>query len=112
MANTGTGNFDAIALLGGANVETLATDKTLTTADQTFQKLDPGGAGRVVFLPAEETSDGVWFWITNAADAAENLTVNDDGLGTVVVLNQNEAAIVICNGTSWQHMGVVTIALS
>jgi hypothetical protein len=112
MANLVALNADALALLGGANVETLAGNKTLVASDQTFQKLDPGGAGRNVVLPPEGANDGLWFYIMNAADGAETLTVQNDALGTVVALPQNEAAIVICDGTTWVHMGILTIQLS
>jgi hypothetical protein len=112
MANTGPGNFAAVALLGGANVEAIAAGKTLTAADATFQKLDPAGGAVNVDLPAEPSSNGIWFYIMNAADAAENITVRNDAAATIVTLNQNEAAIVICDGTSWVHMGVLTIALT
>jgi len=112
MATANASNFNIVALLAGANVETLAANKTLTTADANFQKLDPGGSARDVTLPAEASSTGSVFYIMNAADAAENLVVKDDGASTIVTINQNEAAIVICDGTSWVHMGVLTIALT
>lgn len=94
----------------GVNVETLAAALTLTTASSHFQKLDPGGAGRTVTLPA--VSDGAWFFISNAADAAENLTINNASAVLVVTLNQNEAAWVVCDASAWTHMGVQTIALT
>ena len=112
MATTDNSNFQSIAFLGGADVLTLAANKTLTRADQNFQKLDPGGSARDVVLPAEASSSGTWYYILNAADAAENLVVKDDGGATIVTISQNEAAIVICNGNAWIHMGIITIALS
>lgn len=112
MANVNGSNIPVLALLGGANVEAIAAGKTLTTADQNFQKLDPAGGAVNVDLPAEAASDGTWFYIMNAADAAETITVRNDAAGTVVTLPQNEAAIVICDGTTWVHMGILTIQLS
>jgi len=97
---------------GGVNVETLAASHTLASTSPKFQKLDPGGAGRDVDLPAEATSAGLEFVITNAADAAEDLTVKDDSPATIVTISQNERATVVCDGTSWVHMGIETIALS
>jgi hypothetical protein len=109
LAGTVSGvNINAV----GHNVETLAANKTLTGADATFQHLDPGGAGRDVTLPAEATSGGRSFRILNTADAAEDLTVKDDGASTIVTISQNEAAWLICDGTSWVHSGIETIALS
>jgi len=108
------GTVDASGLRnsGGHNVETLTGNRALASGDAMYQKLDPGGAGRDVTLPAEAISDGLVFTITNAADAAEALTVKDDTPATVVSIAQNERATVVCNGTTWIHMGIETIALS
>ena len=100
-----------LALKGGANVETLAGNKTLVLGDKNFQKLDPTAA-RDVTLPAEADSDGMWFWIMNNANGAETITVKNDAAATIVTLPQNEAAIVICDGTDWVHMGIITIQIS
>ena len=109
LAGTVSGtNVNAV----GHNVETLAANKTLTGSDATFQHLDPGGSARDVTLPAEATSTGRAFRILNTADAAENLVVKDDGASTVVTISQNEAAWVVCDGTSWEHSGIESIALS
>jgi len=97
---------------GGANVEALAGDKTLVVTDAKYQKLDPGGAHRDVNLPAEADSTGLEFFIANAADNAENLVVKNDGAGTIATLNQNEAAIFICDGTNWVVMNVITAGLT
>lgn len=91
------------------NNETLAATKTLVITDAKYQRLDPGGAGRTVTLPAEATSDGLVFIISNWADGAENLTVQDDGTTTIAILNQSEWATFVCNGTSWIHMGILPI---
>jgi hypothetical protein len=81
--------------------ETLTGNLTLTKDSPTLQMLDPGGAGRNVTLPAEADSDGLVFIISNEADAAEVLTVKDDGATTIITPTQNEAAILWCDGTSW-----------
>lgn len=104
------GDFGALnQTLGGfqgrtVNTETLAADKTLDVDDAVIQALDPGGAGRAVNLPAEAASTGMMFWIVNTADAAEVLTVKNDGGGTIVTPTQNENAIVICDGTTWHGL--------
>jgi hypothetical protein len=69
--------------------------------------LDPGGAGRNVDLPAEETSKGLFFIIVNTADAAEALTIRNDAAGTVGSVTQNEAAFCICNRTARKVYGWV-----
>ena len=104
--------FKAPALRADVNVETLADNKTLTVEDAQLQKLDPDGSARDISLPAEASSTGVAFRIVNAADGAENLVVKDDGASTIATLNQNEAAWFGCDGTSWVHLGIETIALT
>ncbi len=98
-------------------VETLTGDVQLTSKSAQILKLDPGGAGRNVDLPGPdedlEDSDGLAFEITNAADAAEDLTIRNPAGGTVVVISQNEKATVVGTGlNAWDHMGIITIALS
>ena len=95
-----------------SNQETLAANKTLTILDPKFQRLDPGGANRDVTLPDEVAGDGLSFRITNAADAAENLVIKKSNGSAVFTLNQNEAAWVICTGSTWLNMGIETIALT
>lgn len=93
-------------------VVTLSDDMVLTAQYRRYLKVDPGGAARDVTLPAEATSNGLAFEITNAADAAEALTVKDDSGATIVTIAQNEKAEVHCDGSAWYHTGIVTIALS
>ena len=110
MANATASNFQILALIGGANSGSGAT--TLTTESQNFQRIDPAGGAIDVDLPVEADSNGTWFYIENLADAAEAITVKNSSAATVATISQNEAAIVICNGTAWVHMGIITIALT
>ncbi len=89
----------------GSNVETLAGNKTLTADDKRIQVLDPGGAGRNVTLPPEAASAGLDFYVHNSADAAEVLTIKEDGGTTICTPTQSETAYVYCDGTTWR--GVV-----
>lgn len=82
---------------------TLTGNITLIKESPTIQMLDPDGA-RTVTLPAEADSDGLIFMISNEADAAEIITVEDDGTNTIVTPTQNEAAIVWCNGVTWSGL--------
>jgi hypothetical protein len=82
-----------------SNTETLSGNKTLTFNDARTQVLDPGGSGRNVVLPAE--TSGVEVIISNTADAAEDLTVQDDGSSTVVTVSQNEDAFLTSDGSGW-----------
>lgn len=91
-------------LLLDSQTRTLAAGLTMTVADSPLQMLDPGGAGRTVVLPAEADSDGLSFLVYNSADAAEDLTFNNDAAGLVGVIGQNEAGLFACNGTTWRVM--------
>ena len=85
-------------------VETLSGNRTLTTAEtdeSTIWSFDPGGAGRNLVLPAEADNAGKILFISNEADGAEVLTIQDDTPATVCTPTQNEAAIVFCDGVSW-----------
>lgn len=86
------------------NTETLAGTKTMVEGDKTVQFLDPGGAGRAITLPAEATSVGRVFLIFNTADATEALTISEDGGTTRATVTQNEACILVCDGTSWRGL--------
>lgn len=97
--------FEGVAYSG-----TLAGNVTLTKKSAQILKLDPGGAHRDVTLPALE--DGLWFEITNSADAAENLVVKDAAGSTIVTIAQNEKAKVVGTASAWVHTGIVGIALS
>ena len=91
-------------------VETLTGHRTLTQAEvneSTIWSFDPGGAARNLILPPEATSTGIVLFISNAADAAEVITIQDDTPATVCTPTQNEDAIVWCDGVSW-FGGVVT----
>jgi len=97
----GTTGLDA-EQRNNSNVEVLTANKTLTAADARIQVLDPGGEPRDVTLPPEAASAGVDFLVHNSADAAEALTVKDDGGGTVCTPGQSETAWLVCDGTTWR----------
>jgi hypothetical protein len=113
----------ANAIAGGfysGAVETLAGDRVIVDSDAMILKMDPDGSARDVTLPAESTvsPSGRMFWILNAADAAENLVIKDDGGATIATANQNESALVYNAGQSagvesaWVLVAVVAIALA
>lgn len=84
--------------------ETLTGNRTITLAEiDTYNgfAFDPGGAGRNVTLPAEGSCKGVILMISNKADAAEILTVKNDGGDTILTPTQNEAALLWCDGSAW-----------
>jgi hypothetical protein len=104
----------ALGLVGAVNIETLAANKTLVDTDCFIQKLDPAGA-RDLILPSDADAryDGMIFWVINAADAAEDITVKDDGASTIGTVSQNESAVFYNNGgTSWTLLFIVTGAIA
>ena len=82
---------------------TLAADLTLTADSPTLLFIDPGAARNVV-LPAEADSDGLFFIIVNTASTGYTITIQDDTPATVCTPDQNETALVFCDGTTWEGM--------
>ena len=88
--------------LSNPNIEVLAAEKTIAVGDPQIQALDPGGLNRDVLLPAEASSVGLFFFIANTADAAEDLVVKEDSdTTTIVTISQNERGLVFCDGVTW-----------
>lgn len=85
----------------GTGFMTLGGNLTLDADSPTIMTIDPTAA-RDITLPAEADSVGLVFVILNAADAAEDITVKDDGANTVGTISQNEIGILFCNGTTWR----------
>lgn len=89
-------------IMGGVNVQTLGGTFTIDKGFPLINYLDPGGAGRTVLLPAESDSEGLILYISNQADAAEDLTVKEDSnTTTIVTISQSESAFLVCNGVIW-----------
>ena len=99
--------MNGLRLRLGHNLETLAGTKTLLPQDSQFQALDPGGSHRDVTLPAEEASQGLFFFIKNTADAAENLVVKNDNGDIKETLGEDRWGLFFCDGSSWETMGVL-----
>lgn len=97
---------------GGFGSLTLTGATSLSRLDGQTLRIDPGGGTRVVTLAADMEVDGYWLEITNTADAAEDLTINDPAASTIVTISQNEKALVAYDGNSWNHYGITTIALT
>ena len=89
----------------GVNIlEVLGADRVLTVAevnDNNIFSFDPAAA-RNLDLPAEADCAGIVLYIHNEANAAEIITIRDDGGGTIVTPTQNESAIVWCDGVTWR----------
>ncbi len=86
-----------------AIVQTLGAALTLTSAFPNRLRLDPGGAARTITLPA--LSAGLWFEITNTADALENLTIVNAAAATVAVIGPGATVTLWCDGAVWYASG-------
>lgn len=94
-------------LAGHVSISTSADTNILKAAR--FMKLDAGGSGRNVTLLATLHSKGRHIRICNASDAAESLTVKNSGATNIAVLNQNEQADFIYDGSTWVFIGSSTV---
>jgi len=90
-----------LRLAGGFESMTLTGDLTLDNTSANYLRIDPGGAHRDVNLPAEETSDGLFFQFFNSADAGENLVCENDAGSTIETVGQGEMALLGCDGSNW-----------
>ena len=81
----------------------LAGTLTLTVDSPTMLFIDPDGARNLV-LPAEADSDGLFFIIVNQAGSSEVITIQEDTPATVCTPDQNETALVFCDGTTWEGL--------
>ena len=78
---------------------TLSATLTLTADSPTLLFINPGAA-RDIVLPAEADSDGLFFIIVNTGGSAWTITIKDDTPATVCTPDQNETALVFCDGTT------------
>lgn len=104
--------YGPVSMSNPVTNETLTGNRTVTFADANVLRLDPGGAARDVTMPAEADCGGMIYEIINAADAAENLVIKNDGGSTIATVNQNEMCKIVCDGSAWSLLYVATIALS
>ena len=96
-------------LLGDSTTQTLAANKTLSSADPAQQFLDPGGADRTITLPLRQ--DLLWYEIHNMADAgAEALRINDSSGTELGAIYQNEMAYVRSSTAQWRMYRVNPVA--
>lgn len=83
-------------------VMTLAGAITWDLDYGTVVAVDPGGATRVVTLPAaSEANEGAMFFIINIADAAEDLTINNESASTIGTFSQNEMGVIVNIRGTW-----------
>lgn len=104
--------FALITIPNGIYTGTLDAALTLDATYPNVCKLDPGGANRDVTLDAIAANTGLSRWIINGADAAENLVLKNPAGSTIGTVNQNEAGLFYCNGSTWALVYIQTIALS
>ncbi len=86
--------------------ETLAAGRTIVeTTDPDTLLLDPNGVDRLVTLPAEAASDGLFYWIRNTGIVAANLDVQDDTPTAIVSIPNGSGALLKCDGVAWRQSG-------
>ncbi len=93
----------------GHNVELMTGTKTLTPQDAQVQMLDPNG-GNDLLLPQVGASQGLFFIVKNTTGAAENVEVKNYGGSGKETLGSGKWGIFVCDGTSWETMGVLSFA--
>lgn len=82
-------------------LQTLGGTLTMNDAYPSYLILDPGGAGRTILLPAE--ADGLFYQITNFADAVELLTVKEDSNTTTIAeIAPGETVAFMCMSGTWR----------
>lgn len=89
-------------LVGGFESVTLSDDLTLDSNSANYLRIDPGGSARDVSTPAAAVSDGLFFWVYNIADAAENVVLKDAAGSTLLTLGQGACGMIGCDGTEWK----------
>jgi hypothetical protein len=99
------------AITGGLNAATLTGNLTLTISSKPFQRLDPGGASRTVTLPAVSHTAGLFFEITNVADADERLTINNSAGALVAYALPGDTVVLVSNGSAWSVARRSTVGL-
>jgi hypothetical protein len=96
LGATGLGSWNS----SNANSDELDDDLILTNDDYMLQVLDPGGADRVITLPAEDANNH-GFVIINNADAEEALTVKDNIGTTIAIVRKGEARTFVSDSAAW-----------
>jgi len=99
----GLNRFSVMDLMGKefVNTETLTGNKTLTTSDYTVQVLDPNGAGRSIYLPAEASSTNMKFTFVNTGEGIQSLRIRSDDGTTLDYLHPDSSRTYVCDGTTW-----------
>ena len=83
-------------------ISAITANYQLTVEHPTLLFLDPNGGSKDVLLPAEADSEGLFFLISNTADASETLIVKEDSdTTTIASVVQNAAGLFWCDGTTW-----------
>lgn len=81
------------------NTQSVTGTLTLTEASAWVQYLTPTAARTVVMPPT--TVVGTWLIVNLASTAGRTLTITDAASSTIGVIDVGQAAIVMCDGTTW-----------
>lgn len=81
------------------NTESLAANKTIAASDPWVHYFTPTAA-RNVTMPAT-TTVGTWLIFNMASTAGRILTIKDAAAATIGTIDVGQAALVMCDGTTW-----------
>lgn len=108
VANGSTIDARDIAGAGQAQISTATGTVYLLDTNGVILTIDPGGADRDVVLPAEAAANHPFF-ICNAADAWEMLTVKNDAAATIGTVPRYQARWFMPDGTNWKTDYTTTV---
>ena len=91
-----------LRLAGGFEEKTLAANLILDNTSANYLRIDPGGSARDVTLPAEESSDGLFFHVLNIGTGSENLVFKNDAAAPIETVQPNEIFLLGCDGVNWK----------
>jgi len=93
-----------LTLRHGAVAVTLTGNLQITDLTAQLMSLDPGGASRIITLP--KPIDGLFFDISNCADADEDLDVRNLAGTTIGRLRQEHGSAFFSDGSAWHRTAI------
>jgi hypothetical protein len=92
----------------GVAKHTLAAPATLTSRSANLLDIDVGGATKVVTLPAEADSEGLFFFVYNSSGAGEDIDLQDPAAATVATIGPGLTCLAACDGSTWYKLMLTT----
>ena len=86
---------------GAVSIPALAGAMTVDKNAPSLHVIIPT-ASRVITMPAEADVEGKVFWFVNRAAGLFTLTLNNDAAGAIIVVGQNESAMIAVIDGVWR----------